>query len=259
MHDEWLIHTASMYQNRARVPWSRDPHVVLLLLGNGDWIPGVRIDSASFQLSIPATVNAVTTAYALGRLDIEALYSSRALSDTEVLYLRGAFAGRSAKTASSRLAQFSDSPLPAPGAEVSPSGDRDRAADARSMIAGARHVAERAHVPSSNFPVGCLLAAEDGTAIPGVNVEHPEWTWILCAERNALSTMVSYGLAEPATLALSCLKDDQGTPCGACRQLIVELAPGASVWMDRGNRPPDCMEAVSMLPHFFTGRALTPD
>ncbi len=258
MHDEQLMSIAGGYRDRARVPWSRDPHVVLLLLQEGDWIPGVRIDSASFQLSISATVNAVSTAYALGRTDVVALWSTRALTRAEILFADGAFPGCRARPGPGHVLHFSDAPLPEPRAEVLPTIACDVRLPGR-MIPMARTVAERAHVPSSRFPVGCLIPAGDGVAVPGVNVEHPEWTWILCAERNALGTIVTYGLPEPETLVLSCPKDDQGTPCGACRQLIVELAPGASVWMDRGNRPPDCMEAVSMLPHFFTGRALNPD
>lgn len=258
MYDERLLSIAGTYRERARVPFSRDEHVVLLLLSDGTWIPGVRVDSASFQLTIAATVNAVTTAYALGRTDVAALWSNRALSAAELLYVQGAFPGRPVQASAPHAVRFSDSTLPEPSREV-PATIACRPELPGGMITCARTIAAHAHVPSSDFPVGCIVPTGNQQAVPGVNVEHPEWSWILCAERNALGTMVSYGLTEPDALVLSCLKDDQGTPCGACRQLIMELAPGASVWMDRGNRPPECMEAVSMLPHFFTGRALTPD
>ncbi|PIQ62439.1 MAG: cytidine deaminase [Bacteroidetes bacterium CG12_big_fil_rev_8_21_14_0_65_60_17] len=258
MNEERLQRISGTYQKRARVPFSRDSHVVLLLLSDGAWIPGVRIDSASFPLSIPATLNAVSTAWALDRTDVVVLWSNRSLTRAELLYAEDAFPGHSPRRHADHVLIYGKTPVPEPRTELIPT-IRHSGGASRDLIPVVRTVAKRAHVPSSRFPVGCIIPVGNGLAVPGVNVEHPEWPWILCAERNALGTLVSYGLSEPDTLILSCLRDDEGTPCGACRQLIMELAPGASVWMDRGNRPPDCMEAVSMLPYFFTGRALTPD
>jgi cytidine deaminase len=87
-------------------------------------------------------------------------------------------------------------------------------------------------------------------------VEHPDWARILCAERNALGTVQSYALSEPEHLFLTCDEDPEGTPCGACRQLLVELAPDTTLWMDRHSEPPEQSTISALLPGSFRGHAL---
>ncbi len=87
-------------------------------------------------------------------------------------------------------------------------------------------------------------------------MEHEDWTRILCAERNALGTAISYGLTGLHTMYLTCLCDPQGTPCGACRQLLTEQAPALVLWMDRGDAPPASATPEALLPGFFSGRTL---
>ncbi|MDX1547511.1 MAG: cytidine deaminase [Rhodothermales bacterium] len=242
---------------RAHTPYSGRPAAAVLLLSDGAWVPGVRVESASFSLVIPALVNALSTAVAAGRRDVVAAVLDHAATPDEAAFLAtvpdGAFeraaedafvrrAGVSLPPASERLDPFLDAPLPA---------------SSEDGIALARAVAERALVPESSFPVGCVLAA-GGRLVPGVNVEHPDWSRVLCAERNALGTAVSYGLPEAEALYLTCLKDPAGTPCGACRQLLVELASAAVLWMDRGDNAPASAAPSALLPGAFDGRALEP-
>ena len=123
-------------------------------------------------------------------------------------------------------------------------------------IALAREVASRAHTPESAFPVGCVLLTHEGRLLPGVNVEHNDWSRILCAERNALGTAVSWGQTQAQAAYLACLKDPTGSPCGACRQLLAELAPDATVWMDRGEASPEATTPARLLPGAFHGQGL---
>jgi homotetrameric cytidine deaminase len=122
-----------------------------------------------------------------------------------------------------------------------------------SSIAAARTAAQGAWVPESDFPVGCVLVAADGRALPGVNVEHPDWTSILCAERNAIGTAVTFGVDALHALYLTCLRDPFATPCGACRQVLIELAPDLVIWMDRGKKDPERSTSRDLLPNAFTG------
>jgi cytidine deaminase len=140
-----------------------------------------------------------------------------------------------------RLVPFLDAPLP------------QRPADGITL---ARLVAQRAYVPASNFPVGCVLVTGDGRLLPGVNVEHADWSRILCAERNALGTAMTWGRTDLTALYLTCPKDPNGTPCGACRQLLVELAPASELWMDRGNAPAASSAPERLLPGAFRGNTL---
>jgi homotetrameric cytidine deaminase len=123
-------------------------------------------------------------------------------------------------------------------------------------VQAARTIAETAYVPSSNYPVGALAETADGHLVPGVNVEHPDWARILCAERNALGTSLSYAAGPIRRLFLTCLDDEAGTPCGACRQLLAERAPETALWMDRHEHPPEHARISELLPGSFRGRAL---
>ena len=120
----------------------------------------------------------------------------------------------------------------------------------------AREISELAHVPESDFPVGCVIRMGDGHHVPGVNVEHPDWSQILCAERNALSSAIAYGYKNPNDIFVSCPNEPGGTPCGACRQVISELAPDATIWIDNGSEAPTSMTASELLPGGFTGTSL---
>ncbi|MDX1740955.1 MAG: hypothetical protein R3178_06660, partial [Rhodothermales bacterium] len=112
------------------------------------------------------------------------------------------------------------------------------------------------YIPESSFPVGCVAVLENGLAVPGVNVEHPDWTRILCAERNVAGTVASYGLPPISRLYLSCPEDPAGSPCGACRQVLAELAPGSTIVMDRNPGAAETTTPEKLLPGSFTGTAL---
>jgi homotetrameric cytidine deaminase len=148
--------------------------------------------------------------------------------------------------------------LPRPSELLSPFLDVDVDDEGRG-VAHAHTVAGDAYVPASQFQVGAILELDDGRYVPGVNVEHVDWTRILCAERNALGTAYSYGLPDTNKLYLSCPTDPEGTPCGACRQMLAELAPNLTLWMDRHDAPPEQASLSTLLPGSFRGRALLQD
>ncbi len=254
-----LRRRAHTLTDRAHAPFSNEPSAATVLLDDGTWIPGVRIESASFSLTLPALLNAYTTAVAAERADeVVAFVSSRPFRREERLYVEelphGPFeawaadawirgdivANRSLPPASSLLSPFLNQPLNT----------------AEQGVRVARRLSDRAYVPSSSFPVGALLVTENGRQIPGVNVEHPDWARILCAERNALGTVHSYGTPPPDRLFLSCPRDATGTPCGACRQLLAERALELEVWMDRPDAAPEHTTISDLLPGSFQGQAL---
>jgi homotetrameric cytidine deaminase len=255
---------------RAYVPYSGHPVAVALLLDDGAWIPGVRVESASFSLTVPALLNAYTTAVALGRADaIRGLVASRAVRPEEQAYLQALPQGPFRAHTDRAFVRASPSTGPTtgdgaerhiPGADVAAtplSPLMDVAASSPGEgIAAAQAAAQRAYVPSSRFPVGAALHTAQGPLLPGANVEHDDWTRILCAERSALGTAWSYGMTDLEALYLSCPLDAEGTPCGACRQLIAELIPEATLWMDRHDAAPHRTSPSALLPSSFRGRAL---
>jgi homotetrameric cytidine deaminase len=244
---------------RAHVPFSDAPTAAVLLLSDGTWVPGVRVESASYSLTLPALLNAYTTVVAAGRAaDVDAFVLSRPFRREEAVYVEelphGPFEAQAADVWL-RGPTGADGDLPSPADVLDPFLDAtvDGEADGIEQV---RRLAERAYVPSSHFPVSALLELDDGRLLPGVNVEHPDWARILCAERNALGTAQSYGVGPGRRLFLSCPDDPEGTPCGACRQLLTELAPDADLWMDRHDDAPEHAAPSSLLPGSFRGRAL---
>jgi len=96
----------------------------------------------------------------------------------------------------------------------------------------ARDVARHAHAPYSGYRVGAVLVGQRGETWAGCNMESASYGLTQCAERNALAGAVADGMVVgSATAMLIYLPGDRALPpCGACRQVMVELmAPAARV------------------------------
>ncbi len=252
-----LREQARILQARSHVPFSNQPEAAVALLRDSTWVPGVRVESAAFSLTIPATLNLITTLIAVNRLDaLVALTLSAPLSAADRQFLGDLAVPPTAVISDDTALWTNDQDaLPSPSTPLPPQleGTIDTPEHG---IQRARDVSGRAYIPASNFPVGAVLETTDGLLIPGVNVEHTDWMRTLCAERNALSTAYSFGMQDFAAMYLSCPEDAQGTPCGACRQLLVELAPDIRLWMDRDPNAPDVRSPRDLLPGSFEGKAL---
>lgn len=92
------------------------------------------------------------------------------------------------------------------------------------LIAEARAAAQKAYARFSNFRVGAVVVAADGTRYTGANVENSAYGSGICAEGSAISHAVSSGVRKIDTVAVSCIDaTEPGYPCGNCRQLMVEF------------------------------------
>ncbi len=101
------------------------------------------------------------------------------------------------------------------------------------LIAAARSAALRAHAPYSRFSVGCAIESVDGRVVTGVNVENACYRLGVCAEQSALSAaQLAFGLENVARMAVAGGNVQAGalggggtvTPCGGCRQAILEAS-----------------------------------
>ena len=98
------------------------------------------------------------------------------------------------------------------------------------LLQNAIEMMERAYVPYSHYRVGAALLAQDGTVYTGCNVENAAYGNTLCAERTALCKAISEGCREFAAIAIAA-EGSAPYPCGACRQLLYEFAPGMDVYV----------------------------
>ena len=97
------------------------------------------------------------------------------------------------------------------------------------LVAAATAAREKAFAPFSKFKVGAALEADDGTIIPGCNVESASYGLTMCAERVAIFRGAADGFRCFKRVAVVTDTDVPTPPCGACRQLLWEFAPDAEV------------------------------
>jgi cytidine deaminase len=94
------------------------------------------------------------------------------------------------------------------------------------LFQDASAVRERAYAPYSRFRVGAALLFEDGTVFKGCNVENASYGLSLCAERNAIGQAKALGAGRILAVAVVADSKIPCPPCGMCRQVISEFAPG---------------------------------
>jgi cytidine deaminase len=80
-------------------------------------------------------------------------------------------------------------------------------------------ISKRAYAPYSNFHVGAVLRARDGTMFEGVNVENAAYPLGVCGEKSAYVAAVTAGY-QPGDFDLIVIN---ASPCGGCRQWHVEF------------------------------------
>ena len=116
---------------------------------------------------------------------------------------------------------------------------------------------ERAYAPYSDFMVGAALRAEDGRIFTGCNVENAAFGSTICAERTALLKAVSEGHRDDwTTIAIAGRGGDYCWPCGSCRQMLYEFAPGLRVLAARGDGDFQDAALEELLPHGFGPHSL---
>lgn len=120
------------------------------------------------------------------------------------------------------------------------------------LLEGARALLSRSRAPHSRFRVAALIESADGVAHPGVNVESASFGLSICAERNALFGALARGATRFRRLALVSETMRPVLPCGACRQVLLEHAPGLTLLVERADGSPEEIPLAGLLPRAFT-------
>jgi cytidine deaminase len=101
------------------------------------------------------------------------------------------------------------------------------------LVERARAAALGAYAPYSRFSVGCAIESVDGEVALGANMENACYRLGVCAEQSALAAaQQAFGLDRIARIAVAGGDASNGalaggavvTPCGGCRQSILEAA-----------------------------------
>ncbi|HCO67642.1 MAG TPA: cytidine deaminase [Dysgonomonas sp.] len=99
----------------------------------------------------------------------------------------------------------------------------------KELLNRAKITALNAYAPYSNYYVGAAVLLEDGTIITGNNQENAAYPSGLCAERTALF-YANANYPDKAVKAIAIAAYNKGgyskdvcTPCGSCRQVLVEV------------------------------------
>jgi len=97
--------------------------------------------------------------------------------------------------------------------------------DIQALIRKACEARDRAYAPYSAFRVGAALLTRSGRVFGGCNIENASYGLCVCAERAALFSAIADGChrGEFTHLAVVGDTDEPLTPCGACRQVMMEL------------------------------------
>ena len=127
----------------------------------------------------------------------------------------------------------------------------------RELVDRAIAMQERSYVPYSRFPVGAALECADGTVFTGCNVENSAYGDTICAERTAVVKAVSEGHRyDFVRIAIAGRSADYCWPCGSCRQVLYEFAPGLTVLVARGDGNYVKLSLQELLSHGFGPKSL---
>ncbi len=97
------------------------------------------------------------------------------------------------------------------------------------LLTAACEIRSQSYSPYSNYAVGAAILAGNGKIYTGVNVENASYGLANCAERTAIFKMVTDGCRE--ILAVAVCTENAGSPCGACRQVLVEFSADVPVYL----------------------------
>lgn len=149
---------------------------------------------------------------------------------------------------------------------------RSRETKPEGLLMAARDAAVKAYAPYSRFVVGAAAETSDGKVFVGANMENASYGVTSCAEVGALQAASVAGyLADIVRIAVVggainpvAGTEDAVTPCGRCRQVILESSHlsgrDIDVWCsDLNLTNVVCYKISELLPNAFGSKDLNLD
>jgi cytidine deaminase len=124
------------------------------------------------------------------------------------------------------------------------------------LAKAAQKAKRNAFSPFSKFKVGAALLTKNGTIFSGCNIENSSYGLTMCAERVAIFNAISSGASNFSAMAIVSDDSDFTPPCGACRQVLLELAGDIDFIMIDSKKRYKILKLTSLLPFAFTEKNL---
>jgi cytidine deaminase len=116
------------------------------------------------------------------------------------------------------------------------------------LAALARAAMKHSYSPYSHFRVGAALLTRKGKIYTGCNIENSSYGLTVCAERTALFKAVSEGEKQFIAIAIASDEDAFTPPCGACRQVIMDLAGEIDIVLAKKDGSVKILRTGDLLP-----------
>ncbi|MAO66193.1 MAG: hypothetical protein CL666_14455 [Balneola sp.] len=225
--------------DRSYVPYSGNPKACLVEGTSGKIYAGVRIENISYPLTIPAVQAACSICLSEKDTPAKIYVQNRELE--QLAFWTVEFHMEVIETDTPPYVDRQD-------LQMSPSSSFSILKELKSLL-------DQAVTINSNFPVSALLFTKQGY-FEGVNVEVSDWTKGICAERVAISKAFAHGDTDFTKMEVHTRKGEFSSPCGACRQVIVELLPYHDVVLHHADGTLSEHITVDLLPFSFKSSAL---
>lgn len=216
------------------VPYSGSPSVEVVRSTDNQCFAGIRIENISYPLSITATQVALFNCLSEGHTPQE-LWTINTQDPIT------AFWEKELDITITEMGQDTFPDLQLADLRINPGTNPKE-----KLI----ELLDYAVVKESNFPVTALIETEKGF-FSGVNVECSNWDMGLCAERIAIAKALTFGSKNLKTLHIHTRDGEFSSPCGACRQVLVEHMPNRQIHLHHADHSQSIHYSSDLLPHSF--------
>lgn len=220
------------------VPYSSRPEAAVVSSTEGRYFPGVRVENASYPLSVSAAQNALFCCLSEG--DTPRKLWVTKMDDPLLSFWEQEFAVEIDDLALQSLPADDCSPINY--TKINP----------MEVLA---QLLPQARVKYSDFPVSALVKTDLGY-FSGVNIECSAWNLGLCAERVAIFKAISYKATKFLNLHIHSREGEFSSPCGACRQVIIEHLDAEKVHLHHADHSQSTHFITDLLPFSFKASSL---
>ena len=126
----------------------------------------------------------------------------------------------------------------------------------QALVKEAENAKRRSHSPYSGFRVGAALLTKSGEIYSGCNIESSSFSLTICAERAAIFKAFSESERYFRAMAIATDSPEFVSPCGACRQVIQDLAGNIEIVLVNSRGKTRTYKSRTLLPLPFRDKLL---